>query len=163
MSDMSEKRGNDDGRAGNTVPAAEGLAATIRLSWVALALACAVAAVAVAGTLAGLAPYLFGADPDRDLVTFFDLGVESNLPTWFSSALLLINAGLAAICYVGGALGTELALGAWSAVHGEYNAPWVLINSVQETGEMTGLAIFLLAQLRLAAGRESTLRITLGR
>lgn len=66
---------------------------------------------------------------------------------------------IAGIIYVGGALGMEVAGGAWSGVAGEGNAVYRGITTVEETMELAGLIVFVNAllrhtNLRLAAGGE---------
>jgi len=52
---------------------------------------------------------------------------------------------VAAALYVGGALGMELPLGAWVEVHGDENLVYGLLDFVEESLEITGLSVFLLA------------------
>jgi hypothetical protein len=193
--------------------------------------------IAVAG--AGLATELLQHGPlpdlDEDLVALFSLSYEGNLPTWYSSALLLacavtlgviapsaplrerrywsllaavfgylsideavglheqlnelvhlggplyfgwiLPAGaallllglaylrflvqlpaetrrrfiLAGVLYVGGALFMEIPLGMWTEAHGDAGLGYSLIDFVEESLEMTGASVFLLALLRHAA------------
>jgi hypothetical protein len=54
----------------------------------------------------------------------------------------------AGIIYVGGALIMEMPLGAWATRHGEDNIGYALIDALEETMEMAGASLFLLALLR---------------
>jgi hypothetical protein len=54
---------------------------------------------------------------------------------------------LAGAIYVGGAVGMELPLGWWTARHGAHNLGYALIDAVEESLEMIGLNLFLLALL----------------
>lgn len=47
--------------------------------------------------------------------------------------------------YVGGALGMELPLGAWFEAHGDENLGYALLDAVEESLEICGLSVFLLA------------------
>ena len=47
--------------------------------------------------------------------------------------------------YVGGALGIELVLGAWTATHGPMNLTYRLIDAVEESAEIAGASVFLWA------------------
>ncbi len=47
--------------------------------------------------------------------------------------------------YVGGALGMELPLGAWFEAHGDENLGYALIDAVEESLEICGLSVFLVA------------------
>lgn len=51
----------------------------------------------------------------------------------------------AAAVYVGGALGVELALGAWAEAYGHRNLGYGLIDFVEESLEILGVTLFLLA------------------
>ena len=67
-------------------------------------------------------------------------------------AVLFVAAGAV---YVGGALGTELAISLWYAGHGGSNITYGLLNLVQETLEIAGVSLFvwsLLAYLGEAIG-----------
>jgi hypothetical protein len=55
---------------------------------------------------------------------------------------------VAGVIYVGGALVMEMPLGAWATRHGENNLGYALIDGVEETMEMAGAALFLVALLR---------------
>jgi hypothetical protein len=50
--------------------------------------------------------------------------------------------------YVGGALGMEFPLGAWFEAHGDENLGYALIDAVEESLEICGLSVFLVAILR---------------
>lgn len=52
---------------------------------------------------------------------------------------------LAGALYVGGALGMELPLGLWVATHGDDNLGYGLIDFVEESMELAGASVFLLA------------------
>lgn len=52
---------------------------------------------------------------------------------------------LAAVLYVGGALFMELPLGYWVSEHGSSNLGYGLIDWIEETLELTGVAVFLYA------------------
>jgi hypothetical protein len=207
----------------------------IRLSSVQRALAVALVAVAAAGLAVELLHHGLLPDLDEDLVALFSLSYEGNLPTWYSSALLLacavtlgviaagapagsgrywsllaavfgylsideavglheqlnglvelggpfyfgwiIPAGaavlllglaflrflvrlpaesrrrfiLAGALYVGGALLMEIPLGMWTEARGDLGLGYALIDFVEESLEMIGATIFLLALLRHAA------------
>jgi hypothetical protein len=47
--------------------------------------------------------------------------------------------------YVGGALGMELPLGAWFEAHGDDNLGYALIDAVEESLEICGVSVFLVA------------------
>lgn len=55
---------------------------------------------------------------------------------------------VAGVIYVGGALVMEMPLGAWATRHGEDNLGYALIDAVEETMEMVGASLFLVALLR---------------
>jgi hypothetical protein len=55
---------------------------------------------------------------------------------------------LAAVIYVGGAVGMELPLGWWTEHHGNTGLGYALIDWVEETMEMIGAAIALVALVR---------------
>jgi hypothetical protein len=69
---------------------------------------------------------------------------------------------LAAAAYVGGALGVELLLGWWTDRAGDDNFVYALIDWVEESLEMIGVAIFVDALLGHLAGEEGRLGIGLG-
>ena len=52
---------------------------------------------------------------------------------------------LAFALYVGGALGMELPLGAWVEAHGDENLGYALLDVVEESLEICGLSVFLVA------------------
>jgi hypothetical protein len=200
------------------------------------------ALIAVAG--AGLAVELLHHGPlpdlDEDLVGLFSLSYEGNLPTWYSSALLLacaitlgaiapgaaprqsrywsllaavfgylsideavglheqlneiVHLGgplyfswilpaaaavlllgiaylrfllglpeetrrrfiLAGALYVGGALIMEIPLGLWTEAHGDGDLGYALIDFAEESLEMIGATLFLVALLRHAAAHGPT-------
>jgi hypothetical protein len=61
--------------------------------------------------------------------------------------------GWAFAIYVGGALGMELPLGAWYELHGDENLGYAMLDLVEESMEIAGLSVFLVAiaeQLRRA-------------
>jgi hypothetical protein len=64
--------------------------------------------------------------------------------------------------YVGGALGMELPLGTWFEAHGDENLGYSLLDAVEESLEICGLSVFLVAILRhleLQPGRaQATMR-----
>jgi hypothetical protein len=62
---------------------------------------------------------------------------------------------LAAVIYVGGAAGMELPLGWWTERHGNAGLGYALIDWVEETMEMIGAAVALLALLAYRAERGS--------
>jgi hypothetical protein len=64
----------------------------------------------------------------------------------------------AAAVYVGGALGVEAISGAQASVHGEHNAGYHAIVTVEETLEMTGLVFFIYALLDYISARFTTVR-----
>jgi hypothetical protein len=49
--------------------------------------------------------------------------------------------------YVGGALGMELPLGAWFEAHGDENLGYALLDALEESLEICGLSVFLVAIL----------------
>jgi len=55
---------------------------------------------------------------------------------------------VAGVIYVGGALVMEMPLGAWATRHGENNLGYALIDAVEESMEMAGASLFLVALLR---------------
>jgi hypothetical protein len=52
------------------------------------------------------------------------------------------------VLYVGGALGMELPLGAWYEAHGDENLGYGVLDFVEESLELVGLSVFLLAIAR---------------
>lgn len=67
---------------------------------------------------------------------------------------------LAGALYVGGAVGMELPLGWWTARHGSHNLGYGLIDAIEESLEMLGLNLFLLALLDQLADGGVVLRFT---
>lgn len=65
---------------------------------------------------------------------------------------------VAGALYVGGALGVELVLGAWTDGHGPMNLTYRLIDAVEEGGEIAGASLFLwsLASHRAASVTTSS-------
>jgi hypothetical protein len=55
---------------------------------------------------------------------------------------------VAGVIYVGGALVMEMPLGVWSTHHGEDNLGYALIDAIEETMEMAGASMFLVALVR---------------
>lgn len=49
------------------------------------------------------------------------------------------------VLYVGGALGMELPLGAWFEVHGDENLGYALLDAIEESLEIFGVSVFLVA------------------
>jgi hypothetical protein len=66
---------------------------------------------------------------------------------------------VAGIIYVGGALLTELPLGYWTVRVGEDNLGYSLIDFVEETLELSGATLFLLALLEYAHDHHGGLRL----
>jgi hypothetical protein len=62
---------------------------------------------------------------------------------------------IAGVIYVGGALGMEIPLGAWTAHYGDDNLGYALIDFVEETMEIFGASFFLLAILDHRARLEA--------
>jgi hypothetical protein len=52
------------------------------------------------------------------------------------------------VLYVGGALGMELPLGAWYEAHGDQNLGYFVLDFTEESLELVGLCVFLLAIAR---------------
>lgn len=65
---------------------------------------------------------------------------------------------LAGAVYVIGAVVLELPLGAWTEEKGEKNLEYALIDWLEETLEMTGIALYLLTTFDLLAARSVSLR-----
>lgn len=84
------------------------------------------------------------------------LGFLAHLPR--STAVRFIVAGAV---YVGGALGVELLLGYWVTRAGDGNIVYSLIDLVEESMEMIGASLFLMALLRVLAGSSGTIQIVL--
>jgi hypothetical protein len=207
----------------------------IRVASIRRVLVAALIAVASAGLAVELLHHGPLPDLDEDLVALFSLSWEGNLPTWYSSALLLacaVTLGLiggsaaarqarywsllaavfgylsideavglheqlndvvhlegplyfswivpaaiavlllglaylrflralppetrrrfvvAGVLYVGGALVMEIPLGLWTETHGDGDLGYALIDFAEESLEMIGATLFLLALLRHAA------------
>lgn len=68
---------------------------------------------------------------------------------------------VAAFFFVGGAVGIELLEGRFDEVHGDRNLVSGLMATVQETGEMAGVIIFIWALLRYLGDRHGDLRLRL--
>lgn len=73
---------------------------------------------------------------------------------------MIVAAGM---IYVGGAMGVELILGAWTDVHGEDNIGYALIDVVEETMEMAGASLFLSALLEYLGTQAPDLRVAIER
>ncbi len=207
----------------------------IRVASIRRVLVAALIAVAAAGLVVELLHHGPVRDLDEDLLLLFSLSEEGNLPTWYSSALLLacavtlgviapaaprgqtrywsllaavfgylsideavglheqlndlvhlggplyfgwiLPAGVAVLLlglaylrflralpaetrrrfvvagalYVGGALFMEIPLGLWTEARGDGGLGYALIDFAEETLEMTGATLFLVALLRHAA------------
>jgi hypothetical protein len=68
----------------------------------------------------------------------------------------------AAVLYVGGALFMELALGLWVSEHGASNLGYGLLDWIEETLELTGIAVFLYALiLELLEPEDLSLKLDL--
>ena len=74
--------------------------------------------------------------------------------------LRVVAAGL---IYVGGAIGIELILGAWTEAHGDENITYALIDVIEETMEMAGAALFLVTLLDYLGWQAPDLRIAIER
>jgi hypothetical protein len=68
---------------------------------------------------------------------------------------------IAGACYVGGALGIELLLGWWTDRVGDKNFGYGMIDLVEESMEMIGVALFLLAVLEYLGGPAQEFRVRL--
>ncbi len=205
--------------------------------------------VALLGLGAELARYRFHIDPDNDWLWLFSLSHERNIPTWYSSSLLVLSAVLlvlatlkaqqtkaehvwhwgfmavvmayismdefigfhehadwidgkgifyfswvipaaivvailglvyfkfllhlprdsrrafliAGLVFIGGALGVELVLGQWTEIHGTHNLGYGLIDFVEESMEILGVTLFVLALIDHLHGAPGTMGITLRR
>ena len=71
-----------------------------------------------------------------------------------------IKVALAGALFVGGALGVELILGAWTETHDEDNFVWAMIGLVEESMEIMGSSLFLYALLEYLGRAAPDLRIT---
>lgn len=56
--------------------------------------------------------------------------------------------------YVGGALGMELPLGAWFELHGDENLGYAALDFVEESLEIAGLSVFLVAIVEQLGGAD---------
>ena len=90
------------------------------------------------------------------LLTLFFLRFLLQLPTRTRVAFLV-----AAFFYVGGAVGIELLEGRFDEVHGDRNLVSGLLATVQETGEMVGVIVFVWALLRYLGTHYGDLRLRL--
>jgi hypothetical protein len=70
---------------------------------------------------------------------------------------------LAAALYVGGALGVELLLGWWTDVYGTKNLGYGMIDLAEESLEILGASVFLIALLDYLAGESRTIRVEVQR
>lgn len=75
------------------------------------------------------------------------------MPARWRNRLLLAGA-----VYVTGAVVLELPLGAWTEAQGEKTLGYALIDWLEETLEMTGIALYLLTVFDLLSARGTTLR-----
>jgi hypothetical protein len=64
---------------------------------------------------------------------------------------------IAGVVYVGGALGMELPLGWWADRAGTDNLPYALLDAVEESLELLGLTLFLLALVDYLGERGASL------
>ena len=64
--------------------------------------------------------------------------------------------------YVGGALGVELVLAWWTDRVGDKNFVYALIDLVEESMEMIGVGLFLLALLEYLGGPAQEVRVRFG-
>ncbi len=69
---------------------------------------------------------------------------------------------VAGMIFVGGAIGVELILGAWTDAHDEFNFVWAMIGLVEETMEIMGSSLFLYALLEYLGRTAPDLRLALG-
>jgi hypothetical protein len=70
---------------------------------------------------------------------------------------------VAGLVYVGGALGVELVLGLWTETHGTNNLGYGLIDFVEESMEILGVTLFVLALVDHLHGAAGAMGITLRR
>lgn len=70
---------------------------------------------------------------------------------------------VAAVLYVGGALGMEMLGAGWFAEHGRRNMGYVLFWTVEETMEMFGVVVFIHALTAYLAQTASTVAVQFGR
>jgi hypothetical protein len=112
-----------------------------------------------------------GGDAERHGVLYFSWVVPAAMLTsafvavyawfwWRLPAPTRRGFALAFVLYVGGALGMELPLGAWYEAHGDQNLGYALLDFIEESLELVGLSVFLLAIARhwrtLGTGTRST-------
>jgi len=69
---------------------------------------------------------------------------------------------IAGAFYVGGALGVEFALGYWTDLHGSKNLGYGLIDLVEESMEILGVTLFLLALIDYLRTPQRTIEIDVG-
>ena len=69
---------------------------------------------------------------------------------------------IAGSIFVGGALLMEIPLGLWTDANGSSNMGYVLIDAVEETMEMVGSALFIVALIRHLGGPSGTVNVRLG-
>lgn len=69
-----------------------------------------------------------------------------------------LNFLLAAIIYLGGAIGFELVGGRYAELHGTHNLAYNMISTVEESLEMAGVIIFIRALLQYIAGKHKEVR-----
>lgn len=65
---------------------------------------------------------------------------------------------VAAILYLGGAIGFELIGGRYAELHGTHNLAYNMISTVEESLEMAGVIIFIWALLQYIAGKHKEVR-----
>jgi hypothetical protein len=65
---------------------------------------------------------------------------------------------VAAILYIGGAIGVELIGGRYAELHGEENWTYSMITTVEESLEMAGLIVFIWALLEYCADNYKEVR-----
>ena len=70
---------------------------------------------------------------------------------------------LAGALFVGGALGFELIEGAYAEVHGVRNVTYMLLATVEETLEMAGVIVFILAVLKYIEAHYPAVTVNFGR
>jgi hypothetical protein len=66
---------------------------------------------------------------------------------------------LASIIYLGGAVGVEALGGRYAEVHGQRNLPYGIITTVEETLEMVGMSVAVLALLEYLRDRVGRIRL----
>jgi len=205
--------------------------------------------VVLLGLGAEVAKYRLHIDPENDWLWLFSLSYEGNIPTWYSSSLLVLSAALlvvatlqalqtnashvwhwgfmavvmayvsmdefigfhehagviegtgifyfswvipgaivvailalvyfrfllhlpddtrrafliAGMVFIGGALGVELVLGLWTETHTRHNLGYGLIDFVEESMEILGVTLFVLALIDHLHGASGTMGVTLRR